>query len=252
MLGRPGILRRTVLAASLAASVFPCGAFAGPWSLGAGGGWNTAYLPYPDPNSDPFFGGHHGPYASTWLVDASIARALSPSLQLRAEVSAFAHEGETNSFYGVYRAHRNPGIFSIASAAYSYAYLQSRAEILPLAIGVRVHRPFGRSGIGPYLEVLPTLFIVHWDEQATGSLDFYPDSTFSFSSHQDWTRAVAGATLGFGFQIKGGERWNLDYGIQWRKSAQIAPDSSPTPELQRGPLLGIDTLSLAMSIAWSP
>jgi hypothetical protein len=252
MLGRPGILRRTVLAASLAASVFPCVAGAGPWSVGAGGGWTSAYHPYPNPDPDPSFGGYDGPYTSTWLVNASVARSLDPALQLRAEVSGFAHEAEGNTFYGIYRAAGHPLTYSVSTAAYASVHQQSRAEILPVAIGIRVHRPFGRSGIGPYLDVLPTLFIVHWEERSSGWVDFYPDSTLSFSSQQGWTRAVAGATLGLGFQIRGGDTWNLDYGIQWRRSAPIAHETSPTPEIPRDPSLGINTLSLAMSVAWSP
>ena len=143
-----------------------------------------------------------------------------------------------------------PNGYWIASPSSFVSVDESRARLIPLAIGFRWQRPMGRSALAPYVEILPTVFLMRWKMAAHGTAYVGADSSFTFSDDERFTRIVPGLTLGAGFHIRGGDSWSFDYGAQLRGSTGFHRDEPP-PGLEDH-LRGIGNLALMIGLDWAP
>lgn len=244
---------RSLMEAALCAlALLATPAEAGHWGVSAGGGLVGGYRPngdgsvlYPTVSADEF--------TSTWLSFLAVERAVNRTLWIRTEVSHFAYDTPAPRYYGYLGLARAAALTGAQTAAAGEPDGRRTVRFVPVALGFRWQGIPGKSGVAPYLEFLPTLFVVHWNEDYTATIYQFPDTVLSLVGHRAFTRGVAGFSTGLGLHIVASERWALDYGIQYRYSADLHRDWRVIPStLYPARLRGLGNLALAVGLSWKP
>jgi hypothetical protein len=186
------------------------------------------------------------------LTLITVASLLSAAPPAAAESWGFAAGGALVSGYEYrrYQGFQGTGypFAAVQSAIHSRLWLRAqggymgfnngdgeRADWVPLGAGFRWQSVAGSSGLGGFLEFYPSVFLVRWRGETRYSYDPAPSSFASF------TTAVPGFMTGVGFHINANERWHIDYGVHYHRSARLPED-----------LPGLNQFGFSVSFNWKP
>jgi hypothetical protein len=194
------------------------------WIFSAGGALAGGYSPFP-----------RLAFHATGMPQVAVQRAVHPDVWVRTEVGYEDFIGLTPK----------PGIFLTDVIYPPTSTRESRARFLFLAAGARwqpAPRPPRNAAF--YVEAMPTLFGVMWRDRY--SYTIYDTSGASLrSADDDLTRLVPGFIGGVGLRFRATDRWHVDYGVRYQRSARIKG-------MEGRDLLGLSQLALAAALTWMP
>lgn len=209
------------------------------------------------------------PHVAAGGWDFVLAAATSPGYEYRVD----------ERVYGTYRASFDPGLSLTASGARTLTRHASlvlaggyrgftsaiggmgipelppttgelRAEYFSIGAGLRVE---ARPGSGPYVQILPALFVSRWGETTVDqegwdmmSGNWRPEarSTDSFRS------VLPGIELSAGFRLRFTSALGTDLALRLTRSADLGEHA--LGRFSSGDFRGLDELALVGGITWSP